>query len=124
VGKKISQPYYFQMKDGAPFAFAGVWDRWKSNGNTINSCAIITTTANELLATIHHRMPVIMPRESHDLWLNGDSRAADLKEILIPFPASEMTSHAVSRDVNDTKSDGEHLLQPVDPTIGLNLRLF
>jgi putative SOS response-associated peptidase YedK len=62
--------------------------------------------------------------ESHDLWLNGDSRAADLKEILIPFPASEMTSHAVSRDVNDTKSDGEHLLQPVDPTIGLNLRLF
>jgi putative SOS response-associated peptidase YedK len=69
-------------------------------------------------------MPVIMPPESQDLWLNGDSRAADLKEILIPFPASEMTSHAVSRDVNDTKSDGEHLLQPVDPTIGLNLRLF
>ena len=121
---KISQPYYFQMKDGAPFAFAGVWDRWKSNGNTIVSCAIITTTANELLATIHHRMPVIMQPESHELWLNEESRAADLKELLVPFPASEKISHAVSRDVNDTKKDDEHLLQPVDPTIGVNLRLF
>lgn len=124
AGKKIAQPYYFQMKDGAPFAFAGVWDRWKSEGNTIHSFAIITTTANELLATIHHRMPVIMPPELHDLWLSAESRAVDLKEILMPFPASEMTSHAVSRDVNSTKSDGEQLLKPVDPTIGVNLSLF
>lgn len=124
AGKKISQPYYFQMKDGAPFALAGVWDRWKQDGNTLFSCAIITTTANELLSTIHHRMPVIMPPELHDLWLNPESRAADLKEILVPFPAAEMTSHAVSREVNSTKSDGEQLLQPVDPTIGTNLRLF
>jgi putative SOS response-associated peptidase YedK len=124
AGKKISQPYYFQMKDGAPFVFAGVWDRWKTDGNTINSCAIITTTANELLATIHHRMPVIMPPETHNLWLNEESRAADLKELLVPFPASEMSSQAVSRDVNDVKNDGEQLLEPVDPTIGVNLRLF
>lgn len=121
---KISQPYYFQMKDGTPFAFAGVWDRWKSDGNTIISCAIITTTANELLSTIHHRMPVILPPESHALWLNEDSRSPDLKDLLMPFPASEMRSHAVSRDVNDTKTDGEQLLQQVGPTIGLNLRLF
>ena len=121
---KISQPYYFQMKDQAPFAFAGIWDRWKSDGDWITSCAIVTTKANELLATVHHRMPVIVPPESHDLWLNEESRSTDLKEILMPFPASEMTSHAVSRDVNDTKTDGEHLLQPVDPTIGVNLRLF
>jgi putative SOS response-associated peptidase YedK len=112
------------MKDGAPFAFAGVWDRWKSNGNTLYSCAIITTTANELLSTIHHRMPVIMPPELHDLWLNPESRAGDLKEILVPFPAAEMISHAVSRDVNSTKSDGEQLLKPVDPMIGVNLSLF
>jgi len=124
VNKKISQPYYFQMKNGMPFAFAGVWDRWKSEGNTIISCAIITTTANELLSRIHHRMPVILPPESHALWLNEESRATDLKELLMPFPASEMTSHAVSRDVNDTKTDGERLLEEVDPTIGLNLRLF
>jgi putative SOS response-associated peptidase YedK len=112
------------MKDGTPFAFAGVWDSWRSDGNTIISCAIITTAANELLSKIHNRMPVILPPESHALWLNEESRSPDLKELLMPFAASEMTSHAVSRDVNDTKKDDEHLLQEVDPNIGVNLRLF
>jgi len=121
---KVSQPYYFQMKDGKPFAFAGIWDRWRSNDRTITSCAIITTTANELLAEIHHRMPVILEPEAYDLWLNEDSRPADLKQILLPFPASEMMSFTVSRDVNDTKIDDEHLVQRVDSEVGVNLRLF
>ena len=119
---KISQPYYFQMKDGAPFAFAGIWDNWKSERSTITSCAIITTTANELLAEIHHRMPVILGAESYDLWLTG--RTPDAKSLLTPFPASEMTSHRVSRDVNDTKIDDAHLVQQCDADIGVNLRLF
>ena len=88
------------------------------------SCAIITTTANELLAEIHHRMPVILEPESYDLWLNEESRPADLKQILLPFPASEMMSFTVSRDVNDTKVDDEHLVQRVDSEVGVNLRLF
>jgi putative SOS response-associated peptidase YedK len=121
---KISQPYYFQMKDEAPFAFAGIWDRWHSNGSTITSCAIITTTANELLAQIHHRMPVILRPESYDLWLHEEARSADLKEILSPYPASEMVSYTVSRDVNDTKIDDEHLVQRIDSEVGVNLRLF
>ena len=121
---KISQPYYFQMTDGAPFAFAGIWDRWKQNGRSITSCAIITTTANELLARIHHRMPVILSAELYDLWLNDDSRSADLKELLNPYPADQMKSHAVSYDVNDTKVDHEGLLVPVEPNIGVTLRLF
>lgn len=119
---KISQPYYFQMKDGAPFAFAGIWDRWKTEGTTITSCAIITTTANELLASIHDRMPVILGSESYDLWLTG--RTPDAKSLLTPYPASEMTSHAVSRDVNGTTIDDEQLVQPVDAAVGVNLRLF
>ena len=119
---KISQPYYFQMKDGAPFAFAGIWDNWKTEGSTITSCAIITTTANKLLAEIHHRMPVILRAESYELWLTG--RTPDAKSLLAPFPASEMTSHRVSRDVNDTKIDDEHLVQPCDTDIGVNLPLF
>jgi putative SOS response-associated peptidase YedK len=110
------------MKDGAPFAFAGIWDNWKSEGGSITSCAIITTTANELLAEIHHRMPVILDAESYDLWLTG--RPPDAKNLLTPFPASEMTSHRVSRDVNDTKVDDEHLVQQCDADIGVNLRLF
>jgi putative SOS response-associated peptidase YedK len=119
---KISQPYYFQMKDGVPFAFAGIWDRWQTEGRTITSCAIITTTANEVLAPIHNRMPVILDSESHELWLTG--RTPDVKSLLNPYPASEMMSHAVSRDVNGTTIDDERLVQPVDPTIGVNLRLF
>jgi putative SOS response-associated peptidase YedK len=119
---KISQPYYFQMSDGAPFAFAGIWDRWRSESRSITACAIITTTANELLAQIHTRMPVILEAESYDLWLTG--RTADVKSLLTPFPASAMTSHTVSRDVNDTKIDDEHLVHPAGPEAGANLRLF
>ena len=121
---KTSQPYYFQMKDGAPFAFAGIWDRWRSGDRSITSCAIITTTANELLAEIHTRMPVILRPESYDLWLNENSRAADLRDLLVPFPATEMTSHPVGYDVNDVKNDGEGLLSEVVPNMGANMRLF
>ena len=119
---KISQPYYFQMADEAPFAFAGIWDQWRSESGSIVSCAIITSTANELLAQIHHRMPVILGTESYDFWLTG--RAPDVKDLLTPFPASKMISYPVSRDVNDAKADGEHLVQPVDAVVGVNLRLF
>lgn len=121
---KISQPYYFQMKDQAPFAFAGIWDRWKSEGEWITSCAIVTTTANDVLAPIHHRMPAIIAPEAYDHWLSNDPRVEHLKDLLRPFPPSEMTSHAVSRDVNDVKVDDEHLVEPADPNIGVNLRLF
>ena len=112
AGKKISQPYYFQMKDGAPFVFAGVWDRWKSDGNTINSCAIITTSANELLATIHHRMPVIMPPESHELWLNEEADRDELLALLQPYPADLMESFPVSTRVNRGGVEGADLIEP------------
>lgn len=121
---KISQPYYFQMEDSRLFAFAGIWDRWRHNDRLITSCAILTTTANELLATIHHRMPVILNPESYNLWLDEASRATDLKDLLVPFPANQMKSHAVSYDVNDVKVDHEGLLRPVTPNIGVNLSLF
>lgn len=121
---KISQPYYFQMTDGAPFAFAGIWDRWRHNGRTVDSCAIITTTANELLATIHHRMPVILETETYDLWLSENSRSTDLRDLLTPYPAQAMTSHAVGYDVNDAKLDDERLVYPAEPNIGVTLSLF
>lgn len=121
---RIAQPYFFQMKDESPFAFAGIWDEWKGDGKTIASCAIITTTANELLGSIHNRMPVILHPESYDLWLSNDSELGMFRNLLTPFPDSEMTSHAVSYDVNHTKTDGEHLLLPVEPNLGATPRLF
>ena len=122
--EKISQPYYFQLKQPEPFAFAGIWDRWQSDGRSIISCAIVTTTANELLAEIHTRMPVILRPESYGSWLSDHSRVADLKDLLIPYPAGEMMSHAVSYEVNDAKVDNDCLLREVEPNVGVNLRLF
>src|SRR5258705_6054166 len=97
---KIAQPYFFHMRDESPFAFAGIWDEWKGDGKAIASCAIITTTANELLASVHDRMPVILSSESQDQWLDDDSEPVTLRSLRAPFPAAKMMSHAVSYDVN------------------------
>ena len=76
---KIAQPYFFQMRDESPFAFAGIWDEWQWDGISIASCAIVTTEANDLLVAIHDRMPVILHPESHDTWLNSDSETAKVR---------------------------------------------
>jgi putative SOS response-associated peptidase YedK len=103
---KIAQPYFFHMKDESPFAFAGIWDEWQGDGKVIASCAIITTTANELLASIHDRMPVILRPELEDSWLNDESEPVILRNLLAPFPASEIVSPA----------DGPLFLQSFDRT--------
>jgi putative SOS response-associated peptidase YedK len=119
---KIAQPYFFQMRDESTFAFAGIWDVWQVGQQSITSCAIITTTANELLATIHDRMPVILPHEEYDTWLGADVEGA--RDLLTSFPASEMTSHAVSYDVNHPRIDEKYLITPVEPNLGVTLSLF
>jgi putative SOS response-associated peptidase YedK len=120
---RSKQPYCFQLKDESPFAFAGIWDRWKRDDSSITSCAIVTTTPNELLATIHDRMPVILSAEGQARWLNGDVTPAQLKELLIPFPASEMKSFPVSPRVNHTEIDEAQLVEPFEfipqPTNGM-----
>jgi putative SOS response-associated peptidase YedK len=75
---KLSQPYYFQMKDESLFAFAGIWDEWRTGDLSKTSCAIITTRANELLAAIHYRMPVILLNEFQDAWLDPTTDRAVL----------------------------------------------
>jgi putative SOS response-associated peptidase YedK len=119
---KMAHPYYFQMKDESPFAFAGVWDEWRKGDVSITSCAVITTTANEILAQIHDRMPVILFPDSHDMWLNAESEAHSLRNLLIPFPASKMTGHRY--DVNHPKIDDDHLVRVVEAHLGTTPRLF
>jgi putative SOS response-associated peptidase YedK len=121
---KWKQPYYFQLKDAGPFAFAGIWDEWYRGDLSINSCAIITTTANDLLAPIHDRMPVILHAKSYEAWLSGDTTLLRLKELLLPYPASEMTSHPVGSDVNKPEVDRPNLVERVDESAGENLSLF
>ena len=120
---RLKQPYFFQMKDEAPFAFAGIWDKWQSGELSITSCAIITTTPNELLATIHDRMPVILDDEAQDSWLRNNVRRTALKEMLVPFPGSMMKSFPVSSRVNGAEADDAQLVEAVEfrqePTTGL-----
>jgi putative SOS response-associated peptidase YedK len=68
---KTKQPYCFEVNDGELFAFAGLWDRWKDiSGQWVKSCSILTTTPNAVTSVVHDRMPVILDRESYDMWLD------------------------------------------------------
>ncbi len=108
------QPYYFRMKDERPFALAGLWERWEGHGQkVIESCTILTTEANEVLALVHDRMPVIIAAEHYESWL--DTRQHDTEELLPllrPYGAAEMTSFAVSLAVNSPRSEGAGLIAP------------
>ena len=85
-------PLYFYLKSGRPFGFAGLYETWISpDKKEINTCVIITTGANELIAPVHDRMPVILSSDQEKLWLASDTvDVADLKSILKPYPAHEM----------------------------------
>lgn len=109
-GKK--QPYYFRLRDERLFGFAGLWDRWKGqDGDVIESCTILTTEANQVLAPVHDRMPVILHPDTYEVWLNEDGRNAEsLKELLRPFPDSEMIGYAVSTQVNNPQAQGDGLV--------------
>lgn len=101
-------PYFIRCRDDGPFLLAGIWERWLSpEGELLESCAIITTQANELVASIHDRMPVIVPKGVMDRWLDtSETRDSALLPYLIPFPAIEMLLTRVSNKVNSPKNDG------------------
>jgi putative SOS response-associated peptidase YedK len=100
------QPYYIGLKDGEPFAFAGIWERWERQGETIDSCAIIVTQANELVAEIHDRMPVILDPADYEAWMDLKLQDPErLKAFLQPYPAERMRAHPVSTRVNNSKND-------------------
>ena len=102
------RPYRIIMRSGEPFAMAGLWETWKDpQGNVVPSCTIITTAANDFLAPVHNRMPVILPRESEDLWLEpGVEDPASLTGILAPYPDECMDAYEVSTLVNYARNDG------------------
>jgi putative SOS response-associated peptidase YedK len=98
--------YFVTMKDKGLFAFAGIWDWWKSpSGEAIVSCSIITTDANSLINKIHDRMPVIIQRESFGTWLNPANSEIGLKQYMQPFSPYKMTTYPVSNMVNSPQND-------------------
>ena len=113
---KTKQPYCFEVNGGELFAFAGLWDRWRNpQGETIESCTILTTTPNSLLADIHDRMPVILSPDNYDLWLDPAFRnTSSVSEMLRPFDPSLMRRYPVSTRVNQAQNDDADCAQPVE----------
>ncbi len=113
---KTKQPYCFEVSDGELFAFAGLWDRWMNpQGATIESCTILTTTPNSLLADIHDRMPVILNPHHYDLWLDPAFRnPVSVSEMLKPFDSTVMRRYPVSTRVNQVLNDDADCAQPIE----------
>ncbi|SRR5579883_1960728 len=105
VGKQKKQPYYFQLVDRQPFAFAGLWERWQGEEAPVETCTVLTTSANELLEPIHDRMPVMLHAESYDRWLDPTTPLAELHQLLQPYEAHQMQRYPVSTTVNRATTD-------------------
>jgi putative SOS response-associated peptidase YedK len=126
-GQKAKQPYFIQRADGEPLAFAGLWEVWrpkKAEGEEaaegkdelIRSCTIITGEPNEKMAEIHDRMPVMLPPSAWAEWLDPENDDLEtLGKLLVPAPASLITMHPVSTAVNNARSKGAELADPIDP---------
>jgi putative SOS response-associated peptidase YedK len=101
------------MKEGRPFAFAGLWESWNDDGGpTIRSCTILTTGSNALVEGIHDRMPVILPADTYDVWLDPASERDELTALLAPYPEDEMEAYPVSRFVNSPANNDPRCVEP------------
>jgi putative SOS response-associated peptidase YedK len=111
-GTKSKTPMYITLKNNESFAFAGLWDSWRNpGGQQVRTCTIITTEPNELVATIHNRMPAILTPEAREIWL--DSALHDehvLLHLLAPYATDEVAARPVSRLVNDPRYEGAELI--------------
>ena len=109
-------PMRIAMESGDPFAFAGLWSIWKDpEGNAVPSCAIITTQANDLLRPIHNRMPVILPREMEEFWLDRDVQDSEsLTDVLTSYPSDLMHAYPVSNLVNSVRNNSPEVMEPAD----------
>jgi putative SOS response-associated peptidase YedK len=123
--KAVKQPYHIHLKDGRPFAFAGLWERWHGEEPALESCTIITTDANDAVRPLHDRMPVILDPRHYTRWLGpGDADPSAFDQMLRPYPAEEITLVPVSTYVNNARNEGaECLASPsgLDGSISISL---
>ncbi len=97
------------------FAFAGLWESWEDeeSGESLETCAILTTEPNKLLKPIHNRMPVILHSSRYDRWLDPEEEVDQLQSFLTPYQSDEMEAHPVSTYVNNPENDDENCIEPV-----------
>jgi putative SOS response-associated peptidase YedK len=132
-GQKAKQPHFIHRVDGEPLAVAGLWSTWRDRAaradaepragvgpqGWLHSCTVVTTAANETMAAIHDRMPVILPASAWEAWLDPTNEdLGALGQLLVPAPTSLLTMHPVSTEVNKVANDEVRLLDPVDPAAG------
>ena len=115
-GQKTKQPYAIAMKDGSPFGLGGLWENWKdpTSGEWIRTFAIITTDANDLVAEIHDRMPLILAPIDYARWLSDEP---DPHDLMRPFPADPMRMWPISTRVNKPENDEPSILDPVSTLV-------
>lgn len=120
-------PLWIHRSDDEPFAFAGVWEVWRSpaGDETLTSASIITQPADAFMASIHSRMPVVLDAERATAWLAaGEANAAALLELLVPGPAADWRAHAVAPRVGNARFDDAALIAPVADSSATNPSLF
>jgi len=110
--EKPKTPYYIAPASGENFAFAGVWQAWRSpDGEVIDTCAIVTCAANDMLAPLHHRMPVIIAPEDYGLWLGEEGKGAAL--LMKPAANEFFAFHEVGAAIGSARAEGPELMQRV-----------
>lgn len=111
---KAKQPHLIRLKGGGPFCFAGLWERWTRGEKPVETCTIITTDANELMAPIHDRMPVILSPADYELWLDEAVQEPErLTPLLRPY-AGDLEAYPVSPFVNSPRNNAPECLAPLD----------
>ena len=126
--KRKPQPYFIRRSDGDLYAFAGLWETWRRRapsseggrsqgaGDTLRSATIITTAPNDMLVDLHDRMPAILAPDAWDAWLDPDEDDLEaLGGLLVPAPPTLTVMHPVATDVNNVRSNGRHLIDPIAP---------
>jgi putative SOS response-associated peptidase YedK len=123
--ERAKQPFYIHQRDGRPFAFAGLWERWQEADDNstssppegrrvIQSCTLLTTAPNDLMRPLHNRMPVILHPSDYELWLDPTVQQPDLLlPLLCPCPPEELEAYPVSRFVNRPGNDDRRCIEPL-----------
>ena len=111
---KIKTPYFIHLKDNIPFGFAGLYEHWEdTEGKVIDSCTIITTDANDLVKSIHNRMPVILDKEQANKWIDMKLDSIEVLPYLTPYPPELMQMYEVSPLINSLKLNSPDCIKPV-----------
>lgn len=111
---KTKQPYRIYRKDDPVFAMAGVWEEWEKGSRSVSCVTVLTTTPNELMEPLHHRMPVVLPNDAESMWLTSDPETR--RELCVPYTKGDLVAEEISTKVNDPTNDDPSVVKPLEHT--------